>query len=101
MIAGKAEGFLYCISSTGVTGMRKDFSSSLIEMLDSIKNYSSIPRGVGFGISEPEQIQMLKNKCEGVIVGSAIIKLIEENYKSDKFLDIIYKRVKEFVTACE
>lgn len=77
-IATQGDGFLYCVSSLGVTGMRSHFSAGIFEFLAKAKQFSKVPLAVGFGISTPEQIVELSPYCEGVIVGSAIIKEIEE-----------------------
>ncbi|MBN8207980.1 tryptophan synthase subunit alpha [Bacillus sp. NTK071] len=76
-IANEASGFLYCVSSLGVTGTRTDFHSSVFEFIDRVKSRSPIPVAVGFGVSAPEQVAKLKEYCDGVIVGSAIVRQIE------------------------
>lgn len=77
-IASNASGFLYCVSSLGVTGMRSTLNENIVPFLEKVKSYSDVPVAVGFGISNHEQISMLKNHCDGVIVGSAIVKIIED-----------------------
>lgn len=77
-IAKGAKGFLYCVSSTGVTGMRSSFSTDFDEFFRQIKPYASIPCAVGFGISGPQQARDMQRYCDGVIVGSAIVKVIAE-----------------------
>lgn len=76
-IANEATGFLYCVSSLGVTGTRTDFHSSVFDFIDRVKSQSPIPVAVGFGVSAPEQVAKLKEYCDGVIVGSAIVRQIE------------------------
>lgn len=76
MIASQAEGFLYCISSLGVTGMRSNFKTNFSDFFGQINKVKSAPCAVGFGISTPEQVKELKQYCDGVIVGSAIVKKI-------------------------
>ncbi|MGY4690100.1 tryptophan synthase subunit alpha [Salibacterium sp. K-3] len=78
-IAGEAEGFLYCVSSLGVTGTRDTFPPEAYSFIEKVKNSSSVPVAAGFGISTPEQVEKLKGVCDGVIVGSAIMKQVEEN----------------------
>lgn len=78
MIANDASGFLYCVSSTGVTGTRNNFSTNFEEFFATIKQNSKIPCAVGFGISNPEQAKEMSGYCDGVIVGSAIVKIIEQ-----------------------
>lgn len=77
-IASSAQGFLYCVSSLGVTGMRSSLSENIVPFLEKVKSNSTVPVAVGFGISTNEQVQMLRDNCDGIIVGSAIIKKIED-----------------------
>ncbi len=76
-IASDAEGFLYCVSSTGVTGTRSEFSTNFDEFFGEIKKSVKIPCCVGFGISSPEQAAKMSAYCDGVIVGSGIVKIVE------------------------
>jgi tryptophan synthase alpha chain len=76
MIAKEAEGFLYCVSSLGVTGTRSKITSDMDAMVRLAKEATGIPTAIGFGISTPEQAKELASKADGVIVGSAIVKLI-------------------------
>ena len=78
MIAKEAEGFLYCVSSIGVTGTRSEFTTDFDEFFGVIKKNATIPCAVGFGISGPEQAKKMSTYCDGVIVGSAIVKLISQ-----------------------
>jgi tryptophan synthase alpha chain len=78
-IVKSAKGFIYCVSSLGVTGIRNKFDTDFKEFFSYINAVTNIPKAIGFGISTPEQVQMLKNYCDGIIVGSAIVKKIEES----------------------
>lgn len=78
MIAKEAEGFIYCVSSMGVTGMRKTLGNDAEEMVRLVKEVKDIPCAIGFGISNPEQAKKMAAISDGVIVGSAIVKIIEE-----------------------
>ncbi|MDF2567461.1 MAG: trpA [Oscillospiraceae bacterium] len=82
MIAQNSHGFLYCVSSTGVTGTRASFSTDFDEFFGEIKKYSKIPYAVGFGISGPDQARVIKEYCDGVIVGSAIVQIVGEHGKN-------------------
>ena len=93
MISSDAKGFIYCVSCIGVTGAREKIDTSFLEFVSKIKDFSEIPRAIGFGISTPEQIKQLKELCEGIIVGSAIVKIIEEFPATE----ILYKKVGNFV----
>ena len=75
MIANDASGFVYCVSSLGVTGTRTKITTDIGAMVDLVKKAKDIPCAVGFGISTPEQAKQMAEKSDGVIVGSAIVKL--------------------------
>ncbi len=79
MIAGEAEGFLYIVSSLGVTGTRSEIRTDLDSILEVVRQNTSIPTAIGFGISTPEQAKRMAEIADGVIVGSAIIKLLEKH----------------------
>ena len=76
MIAKEAEGFIYCVSSMGVTGVRSEFSNDIGEMIKLVKEVKDIPCAIGFGISTPEQATKMAEISDGVIVGSAIVRMI-------------------------
>lgn len=76
MIAKEAEGFLYIVSSLGVTGVRSEIKTDLAAIMEVVRRNSAIPCAIGFGISTPEQAEKMSALADGVIVGSAIIKLI-------------------------
>lgn len=78
MIAKEASGFVYCVSSLGVTGMRSDITTDIGAMVSLVKKVNDIPCAVGFGISTPEQAAGMAAKSDGAIVGSAIVKLCEK-----------------------
>lgn len=81
-ITARARGFVYCVSSRGVTGVRKgEFKTEVYDFLDQVKQLSSVPTAVGFGISDREQIKNLQPHCNGVIIGSAIVAEVEKNAK--------------------
>lgn len=77
-IASNSHGFLYCVSSLGVTGTRSKFDTDFDEFFSLINKSVSCPACVGFGISSPEQAKKMSTYCDGVIVGSAIVKIIEK-----------------------
>ncbi len=78
MIAEQANGFVYCVSSLGVTGVRSKITTDIGAMVDLVKKAKNIPCAVGFGISTPQQAREMAGKADGVIVGSAIVKMIAE-----------------------
>jgi tryptophan synthase alpha chain len=75
MIAKEAEGFVYCVSSLGVTGTRTEITTDVGAMVRKVKEQQDIPCAIGFGISTPEQAAKMAESADGVIVGSAIVKL--------------------------
>ncbi|WP_438432363.1 tryptophan synthase subunit alpha [Gorillibacterium sp. sgz500922] len=77
-IAAEASGFLYAVSSLGVTGTRSEFASGIEEFLAAVKQASELPVAVGFGISSADQVKRFSRICDGVVVGSAIVRKIEE-----------------------
>lgn len=81
-IAKEAEGFLYIVSSLGVTGARTEIQTDLTSMVRSIRENTDIPCAIGFGISTPGQAQSMAALSDGVIVGSAIVKLLEKHGKN-------------------
>lgn len=81
-IAENAEGFLYCVSSLGVTGVRNDIGTDAARMIEEAKKVTDIPCAVGFGISTKEQAREMASVSDGVIVGSAIVKIVEEHGKN-------------------
>lgn len=77
-IAKDAKGFVYCVSSLGVTGVRTAITSDIGGMVSIVRSVSDIPVAVGFGISTPEQAADMAAKSDGIIIGSAIVKIIAQ-----------------------
>ena len=82
MIAKEADGFIYVVSSLGVTGMRSEIKTDLASIVKVIRENTDTPCAIGFGISTPEQAKKMADISDGAIVGSAIIKLIEKHGKN-------------------
>ena len=78
-IAKNSDGFLYCVSSLGVTGIRREFDDSAERMIKKVRQISAIPCAVGFGISTPEQAQRIAGFADGVIIGSALVRIAAEH----------------------
>ena len=76
MIAREADGFLYVVSSLGVTGARSEIKTDLASMMETVRQNTHIPAAIGFGISTPEQAKRMAELADGVIVGSTIVKLL-------------------------
>lgn len=79
MIAREADGFIYLVSSMGVTGTRSEFTTDLDSIVERIREVSDAPIAIGFGISNAEQAAVMAEKADGAIVGSAIVKLVAEH----------------------
>lgn len=96
MIAKEAEGFLYVVSSLGVTGTRSEIKTDLSSIIDVVRQNTDIPCAVGFGISTPEQARKMADISDGAIVGSAIIKIIEKyGQNSPKYVGEYVKTMKD------
>ncbi|KMK76431.1 tryptophan synthase subunit alpha [Alkalihalobacillus pseudalcaliphilus] len=84
-IAQQAQGFLYCVSSLGVTGVREELDPRLDDFLQTVKQLSPVPVAVGFGISNHNQVKQMNQYVDGVVVGSALVAVIEQ--EKDKLLN--------------
>jgi tryptophan synthase alpha chain len=82
-IAAASEGFVYCVSVTGVTGVRSQIPPHLINFLSTVKEVSPLPIAVGFGISQPEQVKTLAPWVDGVVVGSVLIDAVLSSKQND------------------
>jgi tryptophan synthase alpha chain len=78
-IAKSAQGFIYVVSSMGVTGVRTSINRDIRSIIEAIKKETDIPAAVGFGINTPEQAAELLQYADGIIVGSAIVNIIAQN----------------------
>ena len=95
-IAKEAEGFLYVVSSMGVTGERNEIKTDLKSIVDSVKKVTSVPTAIGFGIHSPQQANQMSKISDGVIVGSAIIKIIKQHgTDADKYIYDYVKSMKD------
>lgn len=97
MIAKEAQGYVYVVSSLGVTGMRSEIKTDLKSIIDLVKQATDVPAAVGFGINTPEQAAEISKISDGVIVGSAIVKIIEKY--GENAAKEVYKYVKEIKDA--
>jgi tryptophan synthase alpha chain len=78
-IAASSKGFLYCVSSLGVTGVRSNFNTDFETFFSHINSSTKVPTAIGFGISTADDIKRLKGYSDGLIVGSAFVKRIENS----------------------
>ncbi|WP_347994923.1 tryptophan synthase subunit alpha [uncultured Eubacterium sp.] len=98
MIAKEATGFIYCVSSLGVTGVRSDINTDLGGMVKSVRETTDVPCAFGFGIATPEQAEYVAKYSDGAIVGSAIVKIVAK-YGKDclPYINEYVKSMKEAV----
>ena len=98
MIAKEADGFIYLVSSLGVTGTRSEINTDLKSIVATIRQNTSVPCAIGFGISTPEQAKTMASISDGAIVGSAIIKIIEQYGKeAPQYVGEYVKKMKEAI----
>ena len=96
-IAGKARGYLYLVAVLGVTGVREQVSEGAIDLLQRVRIHTPLPLALGFGISTPAHAQICACAgADGVIVGSAIVGIVERNLKDP---DAMERELKEYVSA--
>jgi tryptophan synthase alpha chain len=81
MIAKEAEGFIYCVSSLGVTGVRTNLSNEIGGVINQVKTVTDVPCAIGFGISTPDQAAEMAEISDGIIIGSAIVRIVAEHGK--------------------
>ena len=101
MIAREAEGFIYIVSSLGVTGVRSEIKTDLASIVEVVRQNTDIPCAIGFGISTPEQARKMAALSDGAIVGSAIIRLLEQHGKdAPKYVGAYVKSMKDALSQC-
>ena len=100
MIAKEAEGFLYIVSSLGVTGARTEIKTDLASIVKVARENTDVPCAIGFGISTPEQAKKMAAVADGAIVGSAIVKLLEQYGKdAPAYVGEYVKQMKDAVRS--
>lgn len=97
--ASLSNGFVYCVSLTGVTGARAELPTRFVEVVREAKSHTDTPVAVGFGISTPEQVRQVSAIADGVIVGSAIVKLCGQNLAETDLMDQVGRFVSELKAA--
>lgn len=98
MIAKEAEGFIYLVSSLGVTGVRSEITTDLDAIVSVIRENTDVPCAIGFGISTPEMASKMAEKADGVIVGSAIVKLLAQyGTQADTFVGAFVAEMKKAI----
>ncbi|MBI4229160.1 MAG: tryptophan synthase subunit alpha [Deltaproteobacteria bacterium] len=96
LVAEHASGFVYLVSVTGVTGERPNLDYSLEPIIEEIRKYIRIPVGIGFGVSTPSQASKIARLADAVIVGSALVRIIENNGDNKESL---LSKIEEFVSG--
>lgn len=96
-IAAQAKGFIYVVSSLGVTGVRSEITTDLGSIVSMIKEVTDVPAAIGFGISTPEQAAKMSQVADGVIVGSAMVKICAAEGKNSP--EKLAEYVKSMVAA--
>ena len=94
-IAAQAKGFIYVVSSLGVTGVRSEITTDLDSIMRLIKEATDTPAAIGFGISTPEQATAMSKKADGVIVGSAMVRIVAKYGKEapEKLADYVHSMI--------
>jgi len=100
-LAGKSEGFIYYVSRAGVTGAQTSLAEGIKENVAAIKAHSKVPVVVGFGISTPEQTTEVARSADGVVVGSAIVRIVEQYGDTDEVAAKVAEFVKPLVDAAK
>ncbi len=98
-VARRASGFIYCVAVTGVTGARAEVSNDLAPFLGRVRARTSLPLVVGFGISKPAHIAALHGLADGVVVGSALIDLIDKTPPAER-AGVVGAYIERMATAC-
>ena len=88
MVAETSEGFIYSVSLTGTTGARDSLSTNVVQFLDTVKSMTKKPVAVGFGISTPQHIELLRDHIDGVIIGSRMIKAVMQNEDIENLVSV-------------
>jgi tryptophan synthase alpha chain len=99
-VAAKADGFLYLITRTGVTGVGSLDVGKIAKHATELHNASNVPVCLGFGISTAEDIRQLAPYADGLVVGSALVKTVAQNGDSPKLLELVTQQVKKLKAAC-
>lgn len=86
-ITENGKGFVYCVSTNGVTGVRQEIGTDIKGYMDIVSGYTDMPKALGFGISNAEMVSKYKDYCDGIIVGSAVIKKISEGKNSSEAVE--------------
>ncbi|NRN79676.1 Tryptophan synthase alpha chain [Lactobacillus helveticus] len=99
-IAKSASGFIYVVSSLGITGERNEFFNGLKDLVANIKQYTDVPTAIGFGVHTPEQARTMAEIADGVIIGSAIVDIVaKEKQQAPAAVGKFTKQIREAVNS--
>jgi len=101
IVAEASSGFVYYVSRTGVTGVQKDLTSELQKEVKKIRRKVDLPLAVGFGISSPEQVSAVGKVADGVVVGSALVRLVEENHGREDLPELLAGEVERLAAGLD
>ncbi|MEM7482486.1 MAG: tryptophan synthase subunit alpha [Acidobacteriota bacterium] len=94
-VAAASRGFVYYVSRTGVTGERSALAPTLLKEVKRVRKRLSLPLAVGFGISSPEQVEAVAGVADGVVVGSALVRLVEDDPKASDLAERVEEQVRQ------
>jgi tryptophan synthase alpha chain len=96
-VAAMSSGFVYYVSRTGVTGARQELPKELLKEAKRLRRKIDLPLAVGFGISTPEQVEQVARVADGVVVGSALVKLIGDHSNAPDLMEKVTAKIRELV----
>lgn len=99
IVTALSDGFVYCVSRTGVTGLRDDIPAELRDVVTNIKAYTDKPVFVGFGISRPAHVERIVAFADGVVVGTSLVNLIHKERDNPDLMEIVYQYVASLKAA--
>jgi tryptophan synthase alpha chain len=94
VVAGASAGFVYCVSSVGITGEREELALGIPGLIERIKAHTTLPVAVGFGVGTPEQAAQVASVADGVIVGSAIVRRQHDPAEVERFVGALARAVR-------
>jgi tryptophan synthase alpha chain len=101
LVAQRGQGFIYCVSRTGVTGARDELPPDLPDLIARIREYSRLPVAVGFGISKPEHVRTVARIADGAVIGSQIVHYLHEYADLPHWAKVVGDFVRALKSACK
>lgn len=100
-ITDGAKGFIYCVSTMGVTGVRDKINTNIEEYMKTVASYTENPKALGFGISNAKMAEEFKGYCDGIIIGSAVIKKVMESVNREDAIENVKTFISEISMVCK